>query len=181
MPAGSTATSPSPDGTVAATRCHASGYCTGRTRPPTPHARSGRASSTVSAVAVAQTPVRPPKRARNVPTPAAAASAYSGTAQATHFCVSRSRPAPGTCTIAHSPACSPGPVAARAGPSTATAASAVSTPSTGLRRRRHSAGTPHATTSSSAAVPTSAHTVARDAGTASAFQMPPSPATLPSV
>ncbi|EME51912.1 hypothetical protein G352_25152, partial [Rhodococcus ruber BKS 20-38] len=116
-----------------------------------------------------------------MPTPAAAASAYRGTAQATHFCVSRSRPAPGTCTIAHSPACSPGPVAARAGPSTATAASAVSTPSTGLRRRRHSAGTPHATTSSSAAVPTSAHTVARDAGTASAFQMPPSPATLPSV
>jgi len=186
IPAGSTATSPDCVSTISATVPHAAGYCTGVIRPPTPQAASGSATSTARIAATAhpasaRTGIDDRARCRTAPIPAAAASTYSGIAHATHFWVSRSRPEPGTCVIAHSPSASPGPVAPSAGPAIATAASTATAPSTGLRRRRHSCGNPHTTTISNSAVPTRAHPVLRDAGTASPFQIPPRPARDPRV
>ena len=99
-------------------------------------------------------------------------------ASATHFWPSRTTPSPGKPRITASTRASPGPVAINAGTVTATSASSSSGVAT---RRRISNGTPIATIVSRAITDSIANTLVRDAGTASAFQMPPRPARLPRV
>ena len=69
-------------------------------------------------------------------------------------------------------------MAIAAGTTTATAPSTNSATAAG---RRRTAGSPAATMPSTTAEPTTANSVPRDPGTASAFQMPPIAARLPSV
>src|SRR4029077_11107711 len=102
----------------------------------------------------------------------------AGTARATHFCASRTTPRPGSVRIVASTAATPGPVAIAAGTTTATAARISSGTAVG---RRTTVGSPNTTTPSSTAAPTTAKSVVREAGTASAFQIPPRLARLANV
>src|SRR4051794_13054622 len=173
---GSTATGRGSLSISAETAGHAGGYLTGTTLPPTPHARSGNvaisAAQQTSAVATAGI------RWRSAATAPAPATEYAGTAKAIHFCASRTIPRPGSVRIVASTNAIPGPVAIAAGTSTATAARINSGTATG---RRTTVGSPKATTPSSTTAATTAKSVVREAGTASAFQMPPRLARLPRV
>ena len=159
-----------------ATRSQAGGYCTGRTFPPTPHARSGRTAISATQHVTAHATGR--IRCRIVSTEAAAATEYPGIASATHFWPSRNtaRP-PAASTMARSTD-KPGPVAMAAGASTLTTASSRSGRALALFR---SAAMPSMTTVSSTSVAPSAKSVVRVAGTASAFHSPPRPARAPTV
>ena len=99
-------------------------------------------------------------------------------ARATHFWPSRSTANPGTASTTARSTARPGPVAIAAGSSTLSPANTSSGRAEGRRAR---VGTPQATIASSTRVATTAKAVVRACGTASAFQMPPSPARLPRV
>src|SRR6516165_3746357 len=134
------------------------------TFPHTPQDRSGSARMSTRQQATAVTPGR--NHRRSVTTAPAPASAYPGIASATHFCPSRRTPKPGAASTTARSACKPGPVASALGTSTDTAASASN---------------PAATKPSSTTAENTAKRVAREAGTASPFQMPPRLARLASV
>src|SRR6516162_1916708 len=146
------------------------------TFPHTPQDRSGSARMSTRQQATAVTPGR--NHRRSVTTAPAPASAYPGIASATHFCPSRRTPKPGAASTTARSACKPGPVASALGTSTDTAASASSGTAA---PRRATAGNPAATKPSSTTAENTAKRVAREAGTASPFQMPPRLARLASV
>src|SRR5206468_10368912 len=98
------------------------------------------------------------------------ASDYAGTARATDFSEPGRKPSPGSRRIAGSAKERPGPVAIAAGTTIATAARKSSGTAAG---RRTTVGSPNATTPNSTTAAITAKIVVREAGTASAFQMPP--------
>ena len=182
VPGGHSATSPASDGTSCATRAQSSGYCTVESRPPTPHARSGSGATTRRITAASAKPEGTRSRSRH--TAAALATATIGITSATNFDESRSRPPPGIVLTISASALRPGPKDVIARTRTTTTASSASArtsgASTSSSRLRHNVIKPTPTTAIRQTVATAAHQNVRLAGTASAFQMPPRPSTVPS-